>query len=70
MFLLWEIMADLESVLWEIFFDEFMQLCLENPPEIREDNGNNDIPFGLIAALGFFARSAFIYLETFSLTLK
>ena len=45
MFLLWEIMAELESVLWEIYFDEFMQLCLENPPEIREDNSNNDIPF-------------------------
>ena len=45
MFLLCEIMAELESVLWEIYFDEFMQLCLENPPEIREDNGNNDIPF-------------------------
>ena len=45
MFLLWEIMAELESVLWEIYFDEFMQLCLENPPEINEDNDNNDIPF-------------------------
>ena len=45
MFLLWEIMAELESLLWEIYFDEFMQLCLENPPEIREDTGNNDIPF-------------------------
>jgi hypothetical protein len=45
MYLLWEIIAELESVLWEMYFEEFMQLCIENPPDIVEDSGNNDIAF-------------------------
>lgn len=29
MFILWEMMATLESMLWEIFFEEFMGFCAE-----------------------------------------
>ena len=45
LFLLWEIMAELESVLWDIYFDEFMQLCIEKPPDVTDGSENNDIPF-------------------------
>jgi hypothetical protein len=45
LFLLWEIMAELESVLWDIYFDEFMQLCIETPPDSIHGPKNKDIPF-------------------------
>jgi hypothetical protein len=45
LFLLWQIIAELESVLWEIYFDEFMQLCIENPPDIRDQTGDNNFTF-------------------------
>jgi hypothetical protein len=45
LFLLWQIIAELESVLWEIYFDEFMQLCIENPPDIRDQTDDNNFTF-------------------------
>jgi len=45
LFLLWEIMADLESLLWEIYFEEFMELCCENYSNTMDGTKNNNIPF-------------------------
>ncbi|UCD39546.1 MAG: hypothetical protein JSV87_03795 [Candidatus Bathyarchaeota archaeon] len=45
MFLLWEIMVELEELLWEIYFEKFMELCIEKPSDIKDGTGNNDIPF-------------------------
>jgi hypothetical protein len=45
LFLLWEIMTELESLLWEIYFEEFMELCIEKYPDIMDGTANNDIPF-------------------------
>ena len=45
LFLLWEIIAELESLLWEIYFDEFMQLCIEKHPDPMDGTENNNIAF-------------------------
>lgn len=45
LFLLWEIMAELESLLWEVYFDEFMDLCTEKHQDTMDGAENNNIPF-------------------------
>ena len=44
-FLLWEIMVELETLLWEIYYEEFMELCIERTPDPGNDITNNDFPF-------------------------
>jgi hypothetical protein len=45
MFLLWEIMAELESLLWEVYFEDFMDICIERESDVMNDSDENDIPF-------------------------
>ena len=45
MFLLWEIMAELESLLWEVYFEEFMDFCFEKESDVMGGSDVDDIPF-------------------------
>ena len=45
-FKLWEKLAEIENILWERYYNEFMDLMIDNSSQSSSDNQQNDpLPF-------------------------
>ena len=46
-FKIWEHMAELESILWDLYYDDFLDLIIEqeNAKPLKDDNSNINYPF-------------------------
>ncbi len=45
MFALWETMGQIEALLLDIYFEEFMGLCAEKQPDQVNDISHDEFPF-------------------------
>ncbi len=43
-FKLWEKLAEIESILWDLYYNEFMDLMIDNPLQSSSEHEQND-PF-------------------------
>ena len=46
-FKMWELMAELQSILWDLYYDEFLDLIIEqeNASASKEDSSDIKYPF-------------------------